>query len=212
MARRLRGRASRGLRDLRGSGADSAAVYAYDNAIVHGLLQTWDYARALLRAVRRDDTPAMIDKLVELRMARQQLLTRAAPLTLWAILDEAVLHRRVGGRQVMCAQLEHLATVGTAPNVTIQVLPYSRGAHPGMAGPFSVIELGSGDPNILYVDSPTGNIYVERPAQVRHHEDVFNHLRAEALPADESAELITATRARELPDRDSPADRGTPGP
>ena len=119
-------------------GLESVAttLQAYDTHLVHGLLQTPDYARALLRAVRPDLLEHEIDQLVQVRIRRQEVLTRAdPPLTLWSVMDEAVLRRQVGGRETMHAQLQRLIAASMQPNVTLLVMPDSLGAHPGLDGP-----------------------------------------------------------------------------
>ncbi len=174
--------------DLEG---DAVALYNYGNTLIHGLLQTEDYARALITAYRRDTVPPDFEKLVRLRMERQGILDRARPPVLWAIVDEAALHRPVGGRGVMAAQLRHLAQVAAQPHITVQVLPYSAGAHNAIGGAFTIIKLRDAD-DVLYVDSVAGNLYLEQPEVVEARELMFNHLRADALPARESAALITA--------------------
>jgi transcriptional regulator with XRE-family HTH domain len=175
--------------------ADAASVRTYQ-LDVHGLLQTEPYARAILRAGHLMDDAEGIERRVDLRVRRQRLLHGSPPIELWAVLDEAALHRQVGGPQVMSDQLYHLVKVSELPNVTIQVLPFSRGAHPGVIGPFSLIEFPEPtDDDVVYVDSPAGNIYLEKPDDVRRYTLVFDHLRAVALAPDDSAALIDGMAA-----------------
>jgi transcriptional regulator with XRE-family HTH domain len=169
----------------------AASLRVYENRMVHGLLQTADYARASLRAVRVYEDPDDIGRLVELRVKRQELLTLSDPMTLWVVLDEAALRRVIGTREVMSAQLGHLLTMGQRPNVTIQVLPFSRGAHAALDGWFTIIEFPEpSDPDVVYLDGPAGNIYIERTKDVRRHVGVFNRLLSEALTREESAQFI----------------------
>ncbi|MEU8272254.1 helix-turn-helix transcriptional regulator [Sphaerisporangium sp. NPDC049002] len=173
--------------------AEAASLRTYQTNLVHGLLQTEDYARALLRAVRLMDSQENVDRLVSLRMRRQSALVRDHPLELWAVLDEAVLCRPIGGPTVMRAQLEHLVQVAGTPTVTIQILPFAKGAHVGLIGPFSIIEFPDvTDSDVVYAESPAGNLYVEKPKDVRRYTLVFDHLRAAALPPDESVALLVA--------------------
>jgi transcriptional regulator with XRE-family HTH domain len=183
---------SAGLEIYIGLEAEAAAIRHYHTHVVAGLLQTEDYARALLRAVRVSDPPEEIERLVALRMRRQSILYRAPqPLDLWAVVDEAVLRRPIGGKAVMQQQLLHLIELCELPNVTLQVLPFARGAHAGLDGSFVII--GFPDPtdaDVVSVESPAGNIYLEKAEDLRRYTTRFDHLRAAALPTDESIRSI----------------------
>lgn len=171
--------------------AEAASLRAYEAQLVQGLLQTRDYARAVLRAGDRKASTEHIDRMAELRMKRQEVLTRpGSPLEMWVILDEAVLRRPVGGPQVMRAQLGRLTEAGEQPNITLQVLPFSQGAHAGLNGPFYILEFPGGDPAVTYVEGAAGNIYLEKDHEVRRWADAFDQLRAEAMSPSESRELI----------------------
>jgi transcriptional regulator with XRE-family HTH domain len=178
--------------------AEAATLRAFEGRVIHGLLQTADYARAALRAGDRKASEGHIDRLTELRMKRQEVLERPGePLELWAIVDEAALRRPVGGSKIMRAQLGRLAEASGLPNVTVQVLPFAQGGHAGLAGPFTILEFPGGgpevvDPGVVYVETPAGNIYLEKDRQVRYWADMFDQLRAQALSPDESRQLITA--------------------
>lgn len=178
--------------------AETVAIRSYEVSVVHGLLQTADYARAVLREMFPGNTPEQIERLVELRMTRQRRLEDGPPLELWAILDEAVIRRSVGGAACMRRQLEHLVAEGDRQGMTIQVLPFSVGAHAGHAGPFSILEFRErGDSEVVYVESGAGNIYLEKDKEVRSRCEAFDRLRAAALSPAESGELISRA-AREL--------------
>lgn len=178
--------------------AETVAIRSYEVSVVHGLLQTADYARAVLREMFPGNTPEQIERLVELRMARQRRLEDGPPLELWAILDESVIRRSVGGAACMRRQLEHLVAEGDRQGMTIQVLPFSTGAHAGHAGPFSILEFHErGDAEVVYVESGAGNIYLEKDKEVRSRSEAFDRLRAAALSPAESGELISRA-AREL--------------
>ena len=172
--------------------AEAASLRVYEAQVMHGLLQTEDYARAVMSTVRRRQTPDEIDRLVRLRMQRQEVLTRANPLELWIILDEAVLRRMEGPSDVMRAQLDHLYEASQWPNVTVQVLTFGSGLHPGMGGPFAIIEFPERfDPDVVYTEGVTGQAYMEeRDREVRARSETFDLLRATALPPAESALLI----------------------
>ncbi len=171
--------------------AETAAVRGYEISVVHGLLQTPDYARAVLCEIFPRHTAAQIDRLVDLRMERQRRLDDDPPLELWAILDEAVIRRPVGGRAVMHAQLERLLDMGRRPGLTIQVLPFDCGAHAGHGGPFSILEFPNrADSEVAYVESVAGIIYLEKDREVRMRTDAFDRLRAAALAPAASCDLI----------------------
>ncbi len=173
---------------------EAASLRDYHTHLVHGLLQTEDYARTLLRAMRLGDDPDDVERLVTLRMRRQPVLRREGqPLDLWAVLDEAVLRRPIGGPTVMREQLRRLIEICELPNVTLQVLPFGQCAHAGLSGPFTVIEFPEPtDTNVVYVDGPAGSIYLEKPADVRRYRLRFDHLRAAALPTEDSVRFIDA--------------------
>lgn len=176
-----------------GMEAAAASVRAYQAQLVHGLLQTEDYAKAVLRALRPEDTRESVEKLVQFRLARQAQLTRAEnPLRLWVIFEEEVLRRPVGGLAVMQAQLQHLLEVAEEPGITVQVLPTVRGAHAGLDGSFSLFEFPEpGDLDVAYVGGQAGTVFVEKIEDVKRFATRFDHLRAAALDMGDSAELIT---------------------
>jgi transcriptional regulator with XRE-family HTH domain len=177
---------------------EASSIRMYSALLVPGLLQTEDYAKALLRAIRFDLEPAGIQHRLELRMTRQSLLTREDPPALWVVLDEAVLHRLVGGRQVMRAQLQRLADAVTLPSVTVQVLPFGAGAHPGLDGPFTIIGFPDrADRDVVYIENVTSDAYIEDTDATRRYASIFDHLLATARSPADSAELF-AKVAKEL--------------
>ena len=174
-------------------GLESVAttLQAYDTHLVHGLLQTPDYARALLRAVRPDLLEHEIDQLVQVRIRRQEVLTRAdPPLTLWSVMDEAVLRRQVGGRETMHAQLQRLIAASMQPNVTLLVMPDSLGAHPGLDGPLAILQFETGTRPVAYVEGQAGNLYMERDDDLRRCQQTMNHILAAAPGPEQSLALI----------------------
>jgi transcriptional regulator with XRE-family HTH domain len=180
--------------------AEAASLRVYEAQVVHGLLQTEDYARAVMSTVRRRQTPEEIDRLVKLRMQRQEVLTRPDPLELWIILDEAVVRRMVGPSQVMREQLDHLYETSQWPNVTLQVLAFGSGLHVGMGGPFAIIEFPERfDPDVVYTEGVTGQAYIEEhDREVRARSEAFDLLRATALPPAESVRLICSISAESV--------------
>jgi transcriptional regulator with XRE-family HTH domain len=176
--------------------AEAASLRVYEAQVVHGLLQTEEYARAVMTTVRRRQSPAEIDRLVKLRMRRQEALAKAAPLELWIILDEAVIRRAMGPPDLMKRQLAHLVEASQWPNVTLQVLEFSSGFHPALNGPFAIIEFPERfDPDVVYSEGVVGQAYVEeREKEVKAQVEAFDLLRATALPPADSAELIRTLR------------------
>jgi transcriptional regulator with XRE-family HTH domain len=178
--------------------AEASGLRSYEIGVVHGLLQTTDYARAILRASAPRHTADQIERLVDLRMERQRRLDDNPPLDLWVIHDEAVIRRTVGGPVVMRHQLAHLLVAAGLPGVTLQVLPFDTGAHAGHDGPFSIVEFyDRSDSEVVYVESTAGPIYLEKDREVRASAEVFDRLRAAALPPEASLDLISKA-AREL--------------
>jgi transcriptional regulator with XRE-family HTH domain len=171
---------------------DASELHSFENTLVHGLLQTEDYARAVLGSLSTAD-PEVTDRLVELRMRRQQrLYVNEDPLKIHLILDEDVLHRPVGGQQVMRAQLKRLLTDAQRPNITIQVLPFRVGAHPGVNGPFQVLTfVEHEDADLVYVESHLGEIFLEKERDVAVYERMFEELARMSLTREQSMALAT---------------------
>jgi transcriptional regulator with XRE-family HTH domain len=172
--------------------ATAITLHTYSTHLVHGLLQTPDYARALFHTLRPDLLEHEIDQLVQGRMRRQEILTRAdpPPLTLWAIMDETVLRRPVGGRETMHAQLQRLLQAAELPNVTLQVMPDDLGAHPGMDGPLTIFQFETGTRPVVYVEGHAGNLYMEKDDDLRRSQQTMNHILAAAPGPDQSQALI----------------------
>ncbi|HVV10182.1 helix-turn-helix transcriptional regulator [Amycolatopsis sp.] len=177
--------------------ADASSLRAFQALLVPGLLQTETYARAVIRAMRPDADESDIQKRVAARTARQQLLSDPSPPEYWAVIDEAVLHRVVGGPEVMAKQAARLLELAQLPHVTIQVVPFTAGAHPGMEGPFLILGFPEqADPDVVYVDSTSGGFFLEAPPDVRRYSLMFDHLRAAALKPDDSVALIAEAAER----------------
>jgi transcriptional regulator with XRE-family HTH domain len=171
--------------------AEAAGLRAFEGDAVQGLFQTPDYARAILREVQVRDTDEQVERLVDLRMKRQEVLDRNPPLDVWMILDEAVVRRTIGGPEVMRDQLARLVEESKKPNVTLQVLPFETGSHAGLRGPFSILEFPErADADVAYVESVAGIIYLEKEREVRTCAEAFDRLRAAALSPGQSSDLI----------------------
>jgi hypothetical protein len=124
-------------------------------------------------------------------MQRQSVVKKNDPIKVWAIVDEAALRREVGGPEVMANQLRHLAESARQPHISLQVLPYRVGAHPGMHGAFAVMDFpDAADPELVYIESMAGALFLEREADVRRYTGVFEYLRAQALSFGDSIELV----------------------
>jgi transcriptional regulator with XRE-family HTH domain len=168
----------------------AAVILQYSLQLVPGLLQTEAYARAVLEAIPSDAT-VDVQRRVEFRMKRQELLTDAQAPRLWLVLDEAVLRRPVGGRLVMDEQLQRLIDVASPPKVTIQVLPFSVGVHAGLDGEFTILSYDDpADPDVVYLETSAGEIFEESPAATRRYNAIFDELRAAALNPAESIRTL----------------------
>jgi transcriptional regulator with XRE-family HTH domain len=174
-------------------GLETAAtsIDVYMSLIVPALLQTADYAKAIIGAVRPDLPRTELDRRVELRMSRQALLDRDDPPELRVLLDEAVLQRPVGGPAVMAAQLRRLLEDAERPAVTLRVLPIATGAHAGMDGPFTIFGFPApAEPDVVALDSAADALYLEGPEDLRRYRRVFERLLPAALPPEESTAFI----------------------
>ncbi|WP_433500544.1 helix-turn-helix domain-containing protein [Sphaerimonospora sp. CA-214678] len=170
--------------------AEARQICNYESLFVPGLLQTEAYARAVVRGVRPTASEEDVEIRVAARLQRQKLLADEHRPGFWAILDEGVLARMVGGPDVMREQIARLAEHARDPFVTVQVVPFAAGAHPGMPGSFVVMKFGSDDPDIVYVDSMAGDLFLEQEAELTRYNSIFEHLRAVALsPGDTTAML-----------------------
>jgi transcriptional regulator with XRE-family HTH domain len=173
--------------------ADTSALRCYDVQTVNGLLQTEDYAREVIgSALMALCPPAEVERRVEVRQTRQRLLRRDPdPLRFWTVIDQAALRRVTGSPGVMRAQYARMLELAQLPNITIQVLPDSAGAHPGTAGTFAIMEFPERhDPAVVYIETMTSSLYVENDAAVYRYALAFDQLRALALGARESSAVI----------------------
>jgi hypothetical protein len=171
--------------------AEASAISTYQAESVPGLLQTQGYAAALHRAALMNATEEEIDRHVAVRMERQARLKQPDAPQLWVVLNEAVIRRRIGERAIMHEQLVKLAEVASAPNITLQVLPFSAGAHASMDSAFSILSFDPpSDGEIVYFEHPTCSLYLEKPDEVARYRLVYEHLRAASLSLDESRRLL----------------------
>lgn len=174
--------------------AEASRLLVYEALVVHGLLQTEDYARAVIRTSNPTASDDTVERRVQVRMRRQDLLTRQPPLELWAVFDEAALRRIIGGDvAVHLAQLDHLLEVAALPTIRLQVIPWADASNPGAASAFTVLEFPGSDPEIAYFEGLASDVYEEGEAARRvtlTHED----LRAAALSETSTIALIRRVR------------------
>lgn len=171
--------------------AEARSVRNYESLYVPGLLQTEDYARAVIKGTLPTASQREVEHRVQARMERQALLGKEDPLQLWAIMDEAAVRRQVGGREAMRAQVQRILAAAEEPNVTVQVIPFDKGAHPGMPGAFVHMDFPEpADPQLVYVDTLAGDLLRESEADIGRYTLMFEHLRAVALGPDDTARLL----------------------
>ncbi|MFD7920686.1 helix-turn-helix domain-containing protein [Streptomyces sp. NPDC059740] len=184
---------------------EAASLRVYESLLVPGLLQTPGYAEAVIPGAVPELTPEQLEKRIQVRMRRQERVNAPdAPLRLWVVMDESALRRVVGSHLVMREQLEHLVAVSQLPHVNIQVLPYETGAHAGMSGTFSILEFDdAADSSVVYIEGVTSDLYLEKVNDVQKYTIMYEHLRAQALSAEQSREFI-ALAAKHHADSDRP--------
>lgn len=182
-------------------GLEAEAESARDLApmFVPELLQTEKYARSAIETMQQEGTSANeIERRTAVRLARQLVLSDEAPLRLWALTDETVLHRQVGGAEIMREQLHYLTEVTGLPHVTLQVVPFGAGAYPGLIGPFTVLHPSeANDPAVAFATGPFGHNVMEREGEIKRLTQVFDRACKLALSPDDSAALV-AKLANEL--------------
>jgi transcriptional regulator with XRE-family HTH domain len=171
----------------------ASGIRTYEIQFIPGLLQTPDYARAVLSSAIPTPTKDEVDRAVALRMGRQRILTRARPPHVWVILDEAALRRPVGDDSVTKGQLHHLVElIGTA-RVVVQILPLRVGAHAAAGGAFSILRFADADlPDVVYVEHLVSAMYLDKTEQVARYTDVMNRLSVESLTPADSREVLAS--------------------
>ncbi|WP_327405690.1 helix-turn-helix domain-containing protein [Streptomyces sp. NBC_01288] len=181
-------------RDFISLESQASTLRTLETSVVPGLLQTPEYARAVTRAAvggLDNDGPERLDALVQVRLARQDVLRADPPLELSVVLDEAVLRREVGGPGVMARQLVRLVEAAKLPQVRLQVLPFAAGAHIGITGPFVIFSFPStSDLDVVVLDHLTSSLYLERKEDLEAYSEAFNTLQFHALSPDDSSDYI----------------------
>ncbi|TQN31191.1 helix-turn-helix protein [Haloactinospora alba] len=178
-------------------GLEEAAsiIRTYELQFVPGLLQSEDYARAVVTLAHGSSPDVEVDRRVRLRMARQQRLTGPNAPKVWAVVDEAALRRPLGGPDVMRGQIEHLLEMAAMSNVTLQIIPFDRGGHAAAGGPFSILRFNGADlPDVVYLEQLTSAVYFDKPDETDHYMVVMDRLCLEALPASETIRYLKQIR------------------
>ena len=178
-----------GLLQLIGYEAASYIIRNFETLLIPGLLQTEDYARAVIPSLEGGTTAERLDTLVELRMRRQEQVDRDDPPLMFFILDEAAVRRLVGSRDIMRRQIHYLSEMAAKPNVTIEIVPFTTGTHPGLRGPFVIIEFPEpGDEDVLFLEARGDLIRggISEEGEVSAHREVFEELRRLSLGPDGS--------------------------
>lgn len=186
------------LANLIGLETEARTIRSYEPELVPGLLQTEAYARAIMRAWQPSWTAADIDRRVEIRLARQDVLrqTGASPQAS-CIINESVLRRSVGGNEVMHEQIEMLAKERDPANVTVQVLSFNSGAHPAMAGPFQILTFHDpGDLGIVHLETALTAMTLEQPEELRRYDEIWGSLQARALSPEDSRVMMRSYALR----------------
>ena len=163
--------------------AAATAVHCWDSVRIPALLQTLEYSHAVISAIEPQYSAKAVDRLVETRRHRKRLLEDSPPLQLRCVIDEAAFHRQVGGAEAMAAQIAHVIEVSKRPNVVVQLLPFSDGAHPGMDGAFTVLDFAR-EPveSVVYLEGRAGGRILTEPAKTAKYIETFDLLRSDAAP------------------------------
>jgi transcriptional regulator with XRE-family HTH domain len=177
---------------------DAASLHTYEPTVIPALLQTPAYAQAVIGETIPPLTAEQAATRLKVQLRRQhRIYDPTCPLRLWVVLDESALRRVVGGPDVMREQLEQLNALGAEPHITVQVLPYTAGAHPGLSGQFSLLRFAdSAEAGVVYLERFTSGLYLEKPSDVQHYGVMYDHIQAQALDPVSSRDFITdATKA-----------------
>lgn len=177
---------------------EASQIRSYQPELIYGLLQTEAYARAVIRSARPNETSEQIDRRVEIRIARQEILAKADPPRVRVVLSEGAIRRRVGGADVMRDQLLHLAERRDRSNLMVQVLPFGAGEHPAMTGPFTIVDFPDAfDLGAVYVENIANALTLEKASDLEMYADAFEQIQAQALGPKESRDMLKSL-AQEL--------------
>ncbi|MFI5728935.1 helix-turn-helix domain-containing protein [Kribbella sp. NPDC051587] len=178
-------------------GLESAAalIRSYELQFVPGLLQTTDYARAVVQLGRGLVTAEEVERRVNLRISRQEVLTRATPVRLWAVVDEAVLRRPIGGQKTMMMQLDHLIEMSALPNVTLQVMGFNDGGHAATGGAYSILRFPEPDlADVVYIEHLTSALYLDKQEDLDQYTATMEALCVAAPPPNKTRDILTRIR------------------
>jgi len=170
--------------------AEAVAISAFQSSVVHGLLHTADYARAQHRSSIPLLNSDQIELQIEAKLTRQRILNAENPPSFSVVLDEAALHRVVGGRQVMAAQLAKILEMTSLAHVVVQILPFELGAHPALESNFTILELPHPSSGVVFVEGMIGSTYLERGDDLARYKKVFSKLQSIALCPKDSADFV----------------------
>jgi hypothetical protein len=166
-------------------------IRTYEVLFVPGLLQTEAYARAVVQFGKTFLPPEEIEQRVALRVTRQQILTRANPVRLWAVIDESILKRPIGGRDAMCEQIEQLLKVSQQPNVTLQVMPFSSGGYPSAGGAFTIMRFPEGDlPDVVYIEHAASALFLDKLEDLDEYAAIMEALTIAAAPVSDTPRIL----------------------
>jgi transcriptional regulator with XRE-family HTH domain len=175
--------------------AGATRIEAYNPLVLHGLVQTAEYAEALLRGHGQKLAEAEVRRRLRLRLRRKELLRAEAPTQLWVVVSQQVLELPIGGPEVMRGQMTHLLELAELPNVEVQVIPREVVPYAALHGPFTIMSFPiPGDPGLVYVETRVRGLFFEQPHELQDYAQVMNHLRVLARPPEESSRLIDRIR------------------
>lgn len=173
---------------------EATQISSYESCVIPWMFQTREYARAVIRGSLPRIADHILDERVAARLTRQEIITRESPPHFWSLVDESSLRRRVGSNQIMREQLKGMVELAAISNMTLQVVPFSLGAHPGLDNTFELLEFQSGQPPVVYVESMAGGLYLESTSDIDRYKEALMHLRAGALDPESSISLIEQVR------------------
>jgi transcriptional regulator with XRE-family HTH domain len=186
-----------GIETLIGLEIEAKRISLHESSNIPWAFQTEQYARAIIKGILPRIDDHVLGERVTARMTRQELLRGANPPHLWSLIDESAFHRAIGGNRVMREQLSRILDVATAPNVTMQIVPFEAGAHPGLDDTFTLLEF---DKSVLtpvvFVENLAGNLYLERETETERYREALEHLRACALSPANSARWVQEIRKK----------------
>jgi len=186
-----------GIDSLIGLETEARRISAHDSSWVPWAFQTEQYARAIIRGILPRIEERILDERVTARMTRQEILRSSQPPYLWSLIDESALRRAVGGSDLMREQLSKILEMAADSNVTMQVIPFEAGAHPGLDNTFMLLEFdGSAQSPVVFVENLAGNFYLERDAEIQRYREVLEHLRACALSPANSIKYVEEIKKR----------------